>query len=145
MIERLRVRIPARAAGEFSSPEPALCADSYSVSIPPPCYRSGTYKRPRSFCQKCRWQVAPKHAHTFDPTKSEWADYAAVQAQWGNLPRNEFTRKSSGNTQPKSSQLAGPLWTDSGLKSVISALELIFILQKKKKKRRRGMNGRTFS
>ena len=36
MIERLRVRIPAGAAGEFSSPESTLCADSYSVvrSIP---------------------------------------------------------------------------------------------------------------
>ena len=33
-------------------------------------------KRPRSFCQKCRWQVTPKHAYVLDPTKSEWADYA---------------------------------------------------------------------
>ena len=23
-------------------------------------------KRPRSFCQKCRWQVIPKHAYTLD-------------------------------------------------------------------------------
>ena len=45
-IERLRVRIPAEAAGEFSSPESASCADSYSVSVSPPCYRSGTYKTP---------------------------------------------------------------------------------------------------
>ena len=35
------------------------------------------HKRPRSFCQKCRWQVTPKHAYTLDPTKSEWLDYAA--------------------------------------------------------------------
>ena len=35
MIERLRVRIPAGAAGEFSSPVSTLCADSYSVSVPP--------------------------------------------------------------------------------------------------------------
>ena len=42
MIERLRVRIPAAAAGEFSSPESTLCANTYSVSVPPPCYRSGT-------------------------------------------------------------------------------------------------------
>ena len=35
VIERLRVRIPAGAEGEFSSPESTLCADSYSVSIPP--------------------------------------------------------------------------------------------------------------
>ena len=39
---RLRVRIPAGAAGEFSSPESTLCAASYSVSVTPPCYRSGT-------------------------------------------------------------------------------------------------------
>ena len=42
VIERLRVRIPAGEAGEFSSPELTLCADSYSVSFTPPCYRSGT-------------------------------------------------------------------------------------------------------
>ena len=46
MIERLRVRIPAGAAGEFSSPELTFCADSYSVSVPPACYRSGTLKIP---------------------------------------------------------------------------------------------------
>ena len=36
MIERLQVQIPAEATGEFSSPEFTLCADSYSVSFPPP-------------------------------------------------------------------------------------------------------------
>ena len=42
VIERLRVRIPAGAEGEFSSPESTLFAVSYSVSVPPPCYRGGT-------------------------------------------------------------------------------------------------------
>ena len=42
MTERLRVRISAGAAGEFSSPESTLCADSFLVSIPLPCYHSGT-------------------------------------------------------------------------------------------------------
>ena len=42
VIERLRVRIQAAEAGEFSSPESTLRADSYSVSVPLPCYRSGT-------------------------------------------------------------------------------------------------------
>ena len=42
VIERLRVRIPAGAAGEFSSPELTLCADSYLVSAPPSRYRGGT-------------------------------------------------------------------------------------------------------
>ena len=79
VIERLRVRIPAGAAGEFSSPESTLCAESYSVSVPPRV-TAVARKRPRSFCQKCRKQVKPKHAYTLDPSRSEWADHVAVQA-----------------------------------------------------------------
>ena len=82
-------------------------------------------KRPRSFCQKRRWQVTPKYACTFDPTKSEWVDYAAIQAWCGNLPLNELTRNLSGNIRPQSSQLAEPLWTDFCVKSGISVSELI--------------------
>ena len=65
--------------------------------------------------------------------KSEWADYAAVQAECGNLSGNELTRDSSGNTWSQSSQLAEPLWTDPGLKRGISLRELIPTLKKKKK------------
>ena len=54
-------------------------------------------KRPQSFCQKCRRQVTPKHAYTHDPTKSEWADNAAVQVKCGNLSGNELIRNLSGN------------------------------------------------
>ena len=43
-----------------------------------------TRKRPRSFCQKCRWQVTSKHAYILDLSKSEWADYAAVQGTLGH-------------------------------------------------------------
>ena len=46
VMERLRVRIPAGAVEEFSSPGLTLCAYAYSVSVPPPCYRSGTQKTP---------------------------------------------------------------------------------------------------
>ena len=116
VIERIRVRIPAEAAAEFSSPEVTFCADSYSVSVSPRV-TAVARKKPRSFCQKCRWQVTPKHAYTIDPTKSEWADYAAVQALSGDLSGNELTRYSSGNTRSRSSQLAEPLWTDPSLKS----------------------------
>ena len=97
---------------------------TYSVSAPP-CSTAVARKRLRSFCQKCRWQVTPKHAHTLVPTKSEWADYAAVQASCGNLSGNELTRNSSGNTRPQSTHLAEPLWTDPGLKSGISVRDLI--------------------
>ena len=49
-------------------------------------------KRSRSFCQKCRWQVIPKHAYTLDPSKSEWADYAAVQAEWESIRKRAHTQ-----------------------------------------------------
>ena len=42
MVERLRVRIPVGGAGEFSSPESTLYADSNSVSVSPPLFCSGT-------------------------------------------------------------------------------------------------------
>ena len=44
--QKVASSIPAGAAEEFSSSELALCADSYSVSVPPRCYRSGTQKSP---------------------------------------------------------------------------------------------------
>ena len=131
VIKRLRVRIPAGAAGEFSSPESTLCADFYSVSVPSPCYAVAC-KRSQSYCQKCRWQVTPKHTYTLHPMKSEWADCVAVQAQCGNLFRNKLIRNLPGNTWPQSSHLAEPLWPDPGLKSGISVRELIPTLKKKK-------------
>ena len=141
MIERFRVRIPTGAAGEFSFSGLTLCADSYSVFVPP---RVATVARktPRSFCQKCRSQVTPKHAHTLDSKKSEWADYAAVQAECWNLLGNELTHNSSGNTRSQSSQLAEPLWTDRCLKSGISVRELISTLKRRKKeKKEKGAGG----
>ena len=89
-------------------------------------------KRPWSFCQKCRWQVTPKYSYILDPSKLEWADYAAVKAECGNLSGNEPTRNLSGNTQSQSSQLAELLRTDPGLKSGISLHKLISTLKKKK-------------
>ena len=89
-------------------------------------------KRPRSFCQQCRWQVTPKHAYTLEPTKSEWTDYAGVQVRCENLSGNELTGNLSGNTRPQSSQLAEPLWADPGVKGGISVLELASTLKNKK-------------
>ena len=42
----------------------------------------------------------PKYAYTFDPKKSEWADYATVQAYCGSLFKYELTCNLSGNIQP---------------------------------------------
>ena len=60
---------------------------------------------------------------SLDPTKSEWADYAAVQAQCG--------KHWSGNTRSQLSQLAEPLWTDPGLKSGIRVRELTATFKRK--------------
>ena len=45
-----------------------------------PCVTAVGLKRPRSFFQKCSWQVTPKHAYTLDPLKLEWADLLFRQA-----------------------------------------------------------------
>ena len=76
--------------------------------------------------------------YTLDPSKSEWADYAAVQAECGNLSKNELTRNSSRITQLQSSRLDEPLWTDPGLKSGISLHVLISTLKKERKKAQAG-------
>ena len=151
MIERLRVRIPAGAAGEFSSPELTLRVLTFircpfHLRVTPVARKRPRRKRPRSFCQKCRRQVTPKHAYTLDPTKSERADYAAVQAYCGNLSGNGLTYNLPGNTRPLSYQLSEPLWTDPYLKTGISTCQLISTSKKKKKKKRkRGINGIKFS
>ena len=65
--------------------------------------------------------------------KSKWADYTAVQVLCENLSRNELTHNLSGNIWPQLFQFAEPLWIDPGIKSGISARELISALKKKKK------------
>ena len=77
-----------------------LCVLTFILCPFHPCVTALACKRPQSFCQKCKWQVPPKHTYTLDPTKMESADYAIVQAQCGNLSENKLTRNSSGNTQP---------------------------------------------
>ena len=60
VMERLRVRIPAGVA-EFSPPELTLCADLFHCPFHPRV-TTMVRKRPWIFCQKCWWQVTPKHA-----------------------------------------------------------------------------------
>ena len=83
------------------------------------------------------------HTYTLDPTKSEWADYAAVKAWCGNLSEKELPRKSSGNTRLQSSQLTEPLWAEPGLGSGVGARELISTWKKtEERQRRRVVDGR---
>ena len=118
-----------------------MCADSYSVSVPPPVLPQWQVKTP-VILQKLWVAGYTKHAPppTLDPSKSEWADYATVQEECGNLSGNEFTCNSSRNTRSQSSQLAEPLWTDPGLKSRISLRELISTLKRKEKKKAQAGN-----
>ena len=57
---------PGRSSGRiFFSRVNFLCwllVDVFSIL----CYHM-PHKRPLSFCQKCRWQVTPKHIYTLDP------------------------------------------------------------------------------
>ena len=64
MFERSRVRIPAGAAGEFSSPELTLCADSYSVSVPPPVLPQWHVKDPGHSAKSA---VGRLHLNTHTP------------------------------------------------------------------------------
>ena len=80
MIERLQVRIPAAAKGEFSSPESTLCVDSYSVSSSKPVLPQWHVKGPG---HSAKSEGGMLHLNTHIPStqrKSELADYAAVQA-----------------------------------------------------------------
>ena len=63
MIAGSRVRSPAGAAEEFSSPGSAFCTDSLFLCPSLPCVAAVARKRSRSFCQKCRWQVTATHAY----------------------------------------------------------------------------------
>ena len=133
MIGRLRVRVPAEAAGELSSPELTSCADSYSVSVPPPCCRSDP-----GHSAKCAGGILHLNTHT-PLTQRSRSCLTLLSRKCGNLLRKKLTSKSSGNTRPQSSQLAEPLWTDPGLKSGLGMRELISTPtthppQKKKKK-----------
>ena len=82
------------------------------------------------------------HLNTHTPlTQQSQCGLTMPLSRCGNLSGNELTYNSSGNTQPQSSQLTEPLWTDPGLDSGISMCELISTLKKKKKKAQAGMKG----
>ena len=61
--------------GDFSSPE-LLSVLTFIRRLFHLRVTAVARKKSRPFCQKCRWQVAPKYKHTHDPTESKCADYA---------------------------------------------------------------------
>ena len=82
-------------------------------------------ERPRSFCQKCRWQV---HLNTHRPlTQRSRSGLTMPLFRHSKGTYQETTSHATrqGNTRPQSSQFAEPLWTDPGLRSGISMRDLI--------------------
>ena len=88
---------------------------TYSVSVPP-CITAVAHKRPWSRCQN-RLQVTPKHAYTLawlNEFREGWL--CCLGIPWEPIRENVLTHNSSQDTEPQLSQLAEPLWPDSGLK-----------------------------
>ena len=117
--ERLWVQFPAGAATEFSSPELTLCADSYLVSVPPPCYCSG--------CQRAGSRL---HLNTHTPLTQQSRSGLTMPLSRHSV--GTYLETSSNTTHleafSQSSQFAE---TDPGIKSGISVHELISTLKKK--------------
>ena len=63
VIEKMWVWVPPGVAGELSSPWSTFCADLFKYPFHP-CVTTVAHERSRSFCQECRWQVAPQHTCT---------------------------------------------------------------------------------
>ena len=125
MIERLRVQILAGAAGEFSSPELTLCADSYSVSVPQPLLPQWHVKDPGHSAKSASGRL---HLNMHKPvTQRSWSGLTMPLSghSVGTYQGNEPTCNLLWHIQPQLSQLSEQLWTDPGLKSGISVRELI--------------------
>ena len=91
LIERLRVRILAGVAGELSSPKSTLCADSYSVSVPPPMLPQWHVKDSGHSAKSAGGRL---HLNTYTPlTHRSWS---GLTKQCGNLSENKLACNSSG-------------------------------------------------
>ena len=141
MIERLRVRIPAEAAAEFSSQ--GLCADSYSVSVSPPVLPQWHVKDPGHSV----WSTGGRlHLNTHTPLtqRSLSGLCRCPDLVWEPIRKPAHTQLVMVHSATVISAREA-LRTDPGIKSGISVRELISTYIKKKKQRRREMNGRTVS
>ena len=140
VIEKLRVRVPAGAARECSSPESTLCADSLFGVRSTPMLLQWHVKEPGHSAKSAGGRL---HLNTHTPLTRRSRSGLTMplsRQSVGISQENELTRILSGNTRSQSSQLAEPLWTDPGLKSGINLRALNL-----KKKPRQRMSCRTFS
>ena len=96
-------------------PESILCADSYSVSVPPRVPQ-GHVKDPGHSATSAGGRLHLKTHTPLTQRSRSGMTMPLCRPSVGTLSGNELTRNSSGNTRLQSSQLAKPLWTNSGVK-----------------------------
>ena len=131
MIDRLRVRIPAGAAGEFSPPESTLCADSHSVSVPPLVLPQWHVKDTGHSAKRAGGRL---HLNTHTPLTQRSRSGLTLPLSRHSVvtyPETSSHATCQGTFDHSQSRLAKPLWTDPGLKSGISLRELISTLKNK--------------
>ena len=117
VIERLRVRIPARAA---------LCVDSYSVSVPP--VSPQWHVKDPGHSAKSAGGRLHLNTHTSLPQRSRSGRTMLLSTHSvGTYLERKLTHSLLWNIRPQSPQLAEPPWTEPGIKSGIRVRELISI------------------
>ena len=131
VVERLRVRIPASAAGEFSSPELTLCADSYLCPFHPVLPQ--WHVKDLGHSAKSAGSRLHPNAHAQPLTQQCRSGLTTPLSRHslGTYPKTSSHANLSWNIRSQSFQLAEPLWTDPDIKSGISVCELISIKKKK--------------
>ena len=107
---------------EFSSPELTSCADSHSVSVPPPFWHK------KDLGHTAKSAGGRLHLNTHTPltqrSRSELTMPTSRHSVWTySETRSHATCR--GNNRPQSSQLHEPLWTDPDIMSGINVRELI--------------------
>ena len=127
----MRVQILAGAAGQFSSPESTLCADSHSVSVPPPVLQQWHLKDPGHSAKSAGGRL---HLNIHTPLTQQSRSGLTVPLSWHNVSGKRAHTQLIRNTWSQSYQLAEPLWTDPCL-SEVSVGKLISTLKRKKKKK----------
>ena len=107
----------------------------------PSCVTAVEHKRPRSFCQKCRWQVTPKHAYTL--TQRSRSGLAMLSRHSVGALSG---KTSSHNTRQETLDRRLSSLSHCGLimKTWNWCARVIATSKKKKKKHRRGMTRQIF-
>ena len=115
MIERLRAWILARVVGGVSSPELTFFADSYLVSVPSPVSLQWQVKDPDYSAKNADSRL---HLNMHTPLTQWSRSELTMLLSWyreGTYQETSSHANLSGNTWPKLSQLAEPLWADPGV------------------------------